>query len=79
MHLEPGVRLETFGQGGTSVAFLSEVGGKELSNRRIVINDEEFDALAFKQFHRAKGESLERLIISIITAKAVTLPTNRTR
>ena len=54
MRLEPGVRLETFGQGGAGVTFLSEVGGKELSDRQVVINDEEFYALAIKQFHRQK-------------------------
>lgn len=52
VHLEPGMRLEPFGQGSAGMTFFSEVGGKKLSDRRIVINDEEIETLAVKQFHK---------------------------
>ena len=51
VHFEPGGGFESFGQGGAGVAVLFQVNREEFGDRRVVINDEEFSALAVKDFH----------------------------
>src|SRR5205814_7793025 len=52
VEFEPGGSFETFGEELAGVAFLLEVSDQELGDGRVIIDEEEFDGVAGKDFHR---------------------------
>jgi hypothetical protein len=57
--LEPGGGLETFGQELTGMTFLLKISNEKLGDCRVIIDEEELDSIAVKDFHG--GLSLELL------------------
>jgi hypothetical protein len=51
MELEPGRGLEALSQEFAGVPFLLEIGNQELGDCGIIIDEEEFDSIAGKDFH----------------------------
>jgi hypothetical protein len=50
---EPGGGLESFGEEFAGVAFLLQVGNQEFGDGWVIINEEEFNSIAGKEFHSA--------------------------
>jgi hypothetical protein len=49
---EPGCCLETLGEIFAGVTFLLQVGNEEFGDCRVIIDEEELDSIAGKDFHR---------------------------
>ncbi len=51
---QPGSSLESLGQGGAGMAFLFQVSGEKGGDGGVVVDDEEFSAIAVEKFHKVK-------------------------